>query len=204
MMPKVSPWTPERLAMLRAEWATVASAAEIGRRMGISKNAVIGKARRMELPSREAPTNIASPKSRGMVSRPAARSNRELPTFSDTRAASSSRPRAAIPSGVSSAVERPSSSPRVENLPGAVVEAPPRRVFSGTECKFITHSVAREYRFCEAPVVENAKGKPSPYCAAHFDLCLVSPKKAMEERKAQRLADMAAGRVRWNPPSVWR
>jgi hypothetical protein len=70
-------------------------------------------------------------------------------------------------------------------LPGAGADEAPRRVFSGTECKFITHSAAREYRFCEAPVVENAKGKPSAYCAAHFDLCLVSPRKALEERKAQ-------------------
>ena len=202
MMPKASPWTPKRDAELREHWAGDLSSAQIGAKMGMNKNQVIGRAHRLRLPLRGVPVNI----SRGMVSRPAARSNRELPTLSDTRAASPLRPRAATSSGVSSAVERPSSSPRVENLPGAVAETPPRRVFSGTECKFITHSVAREYRFCEAPVVENAKGKPSAYCAAHFDLCLVSPKKALEERKAQRAADIEAGRVRWNPPSAlaWR
>jgi GcrA cell cycle regulator len=206
MMPKASPWTPERLAMLRAEWATDASTALIGRRMGISKNAVIGKARRMELPSREAPTNIASPKSRAVVARPAARSNRELPTLSDTRAASPSRPRAATSSRVVSfAVERlGTSSPQVENLPGAVAETPPRRVFSHKQCQYITGNDRRDYRFCEAPVVENAMGRPSAFCATHFDLCLVSPKKALEERKAQRAADIEAARVRWNPPSAWR
>jgi GcrA cell cycle regulator len=201
-----SPWTPERLATLRAEWATDASTAEIGRRMGISKNAVIGKARRMELPAREAPANIASPKSRGMVPQPAARVKRELPPKpSFLRAASPSRPRAATSSGVSPfAVERPGSSPRVENLPGAVAETPPRRVFSHKQCQYITSSADRVHRFCEAPVVENAMGRPSAFCATHFDLCLVSPKKSLEERKAQRAADIEAARVRWNPPSAWR
>jgi GcrA cell cycle regulator len=198
-------WTPESIADLRAHWSSGLSTAEIGRRMGISKNAVIGKARRLGLPAREAPANIASPKSRGMVSRPAARSNRELPTLSDTRAASPSRPRAATSSGaLSSAVERRVSSLPVENLPGAVVAAPPRRVFSHKQCQYITSSADRDYRFCEAPVVENAMGRPSAFCATHFDLCLVSPKKALEERKAQRLADIEAARVRWNPSSAWR
>ncbi len=176
-MSRPSPWTPERLATLRAEWATDASTAEIGRRMGISKNAVIGKARRLELPAREAPANIASPKSRGMVSRPAARSNRELPV-SDPRAASPSRPRAATSSGaLSSAVERQASSRPERDLPGAVAETPPRRVFSHKQCQYITSSADRAHLFCEAPVVENAKGRPSAYCVAHFELCCIKPSK---------------------------
>ncbi len=209
-----SPWTPERLATLRAEWATDASTAEIGRRMGISKNAVIGKARRMELPAREAPANIASPKSRGMVSRPAARSNRELPV-SGARAASPSRRSAATISGaLSSAVERLGASPQAENLPGAVVAAPPRRVFSHKQCQYITSSADRVHRFCEAPVVENAKGRPSAFCAKHFDLCLIPAKKAEAERKAKRLVDgkdktlhVAEKPVDWRhyhwPTGVW-
>jgi GcrA cell cycle regulator len=176
-MPKASPWTEERLAMLRAEWATGASTAEIGRRMGITKSAVIGKAHRMRLPAREAPANIVSPKSRGVVSRPAA-FNPELSRARHMKAASPSRPRAASISGaLSSAVERPGSSPRVENLPGAVVETPPRRVFSHKQCQYITSSEARAHLFCEAPVVENAKGRPSAYCAAHFELCCIKPSK---------------------------
>ena len=172
-----SPWTPERLATLRAEWATDASTAEIGRRMGITKNAVVGKARRMGLPAREVPANIVSPKSRGVVSRPAARARRELPC-SIQRAASPSRLRAATISGaLSSAVERQASSGPERDLPGAVVEAQPRRVFSHKQCQYITSSEARAHRFCEAPVVENAKGRPSAYCAAHFELCCIKPSK---------------------------
>ncbi len=169
-MSRPSPWTPERLATLRAEWATDASTAEIGRRMGISKNAVIGKARRLGLPAREAPANIVSPRSRVMVARPAARTFRELPKLSETRAASLSRPRAATISGVSSAVERLGASPQVENLPGAVAETPPPRVFSGTQC---CHPMGD--RTCDEPVQANARGLKSPYCPEHFALIYAAP-----------------------------
>jgi hypothetical protein len=195
--------------------------------MGISKGAVVGKARRLGLPARESPINgapwteeednileriyagefiqkeickqmnrslfaikarakflglvagrSASPQSRGVVSRPAARAHRELPKLSETRAASPSRPRAAINSGaLSSADERQASSRPERDLPGAVAETPPRRVFSHKQCQYITHSEARAHRFCEAPVVENAKGRPSAFCATHFELCCIKPSK---------------------------
>jgi hypothetical protein len=201
-MPRTGPWTPERDAELREYWAGDLSASQIGAKMALNKNQIIGRAHRLKLPLRGVPTNI----SRGMVPQPAACVKRELPPKpSFVRAASPSRRPAATSSRVFSfAVERPSSSPRVENLPGAVAEAPPRRVFSHKQCQYITGNDRRDYRFCEAPVVENALGRPSAFCAAHFDLCLVSPKKALEERKAQRAADIEAGRVRWNPPSAWR
>ena len=169
-MSRPSPWTPERLAMLRAEWATDASTAEIGRRMGTSKGAVVGKAHRLGLPAREAPANIAKQRSRAMVARPAARSSRELPG-ADTRAASPSRPRAATFSGaLSSAVERQASSRPERDLPEAVAETPPPRVFLGTQC---CHPVGD--RTCNEPVRANARGLKSPYCPEHFALIYAAP-----------------------------
>jgi GcrA cell cycle regulator len=50
-----SPWTPHLDARLRAEWAAGTSASEIGRQLGVSKNAVIGRAHRLYLPSRPSP-----------------------------------------------------------------------------------------------------------------------------------------------------
>jgi hypothetical protein len=109
------------------------------------------------------------PRSRAVVARPAARARRELPC-SIQRAAPPSRPRAAIPSGVSSAVERPSASPRVENLPEAVAETPPPRVFSGTEC---CHPMGD--RTCNEPVRVNARGLKSSYCPEHFAIIHAAP-----------------------------
>uniref|UniRef100_UPI001F17305C GcrA family cell cycle regulator n=1 Tax=Roseomonas sp. 18066 TaxID=2681412 RepID=UPI001F17305C len=48
-------WTAEAIDALRALWAEGHSTAEIGRRMGISKNAVVGKAHRLNLPPRPSP-----------------------------------------------------------------------------------------------------------------------------------------------------
>jgi hypothetical protein len=66
----------------------------------------------------------------------------------------------------------------VEHAAGRIVaETPPRRVFSHKQCQYITSSENRAHRFCEAPVVENAKGRPSAYCAANFELCCIKPGK---------------------------
>jgi len=48
-------WTDDTIARLRALWDEGHATAEIGRRMGISKNAVVGKAHRLELPARQSP-----------------------------------------------------------------------------------------------------------------------------------------------------
>lgn len=48
-------WTENRIAELGQLWREGLSTAEIGRRLGISKNAVVGKAHRLNLPSRPSP-----------------------------------------------------------------------------------------------------------------------------------------------------
>ncbi len=241
-----SPWTTKRDAQLTADWAAGFTTAEIGARMGISKNSVIGRAHQLMLASRaDAPrahpwteadnatlrqlyggfmtaAEIAARMGRsvwqisyrakflGLVAGRRAKQTGAGAAFTRSSAGRDAfsfpgQSRPVTFSGVtSSAVERRASSLLVENLPGAVAETPPRRVFSHKQCQYISGKDRRDYRFCEAPVVENAMGRPSAFCATHFDLCLVSPKKALEERKAQRLADIEAARVRWNPPSAWR
>jgi len=48
-------WPAERIVALRALWAEGLSTAEIGTRLGVSKNTVIGKAHRLHLPARPSP-----------------------------------------------------------------------------------------------------------------------------------------------------
>ncbi len=48
-------WTDDAIARLRALWVEGHSTAEIGRRMAISKNAVVGKAHRLGLEARPSP-----------------------------------------------------------------------------------------------------------------------------------------------------
>jgi len=48
-------WTEATIEKLRLLWSEGHSTAEIGRRLGISKNAVVGKAHRLDLPARPSP-----------------------------------------------------------------------------------------------------------------------------------------------------
>ena len=48
-------WTDDDIQKLRTLWAEGHSTAEIGRRMGVSKNAIVGKAHRLDLPGRPSP-----------------------------------------------------------------------------------------------------------------------------------------------------
>jgi len=48
-------WTEETILRLREFWAEGHSTAEIGRRLGVSKNAIVGKAHRLDLSARPSP-----------------------------------------------------------------------------------------------------------------------------------------------------
>jgi GcrA cell cycle regulator len=218
-----SPWTEERDAQLTADWDAGFTTAEIGERMGISKNSVIGRAHRLRLPSRGSPINLAASQSwteaddatlravyGGFLTTAeiGARMGRTTHAISYRakflglvagRRAKQTRPRASSParpsagrdaisprqsrpvtiSGVSSAVDRRVASLPVENLPEAVAETPPPRVFSGKECKFPMWGDERPevWRFCDEPVRANLNGCASPYCAAHYAECYATPGK---------------------------
>ena len=48
-------WTEERIELLKKLWAEGHSASRIGKQLGVSKNAVVGKAHRMKLSARPSP-----------------------------------------------------------------------------------------------------------------------------------------------------
>lgn len=48
-------WSEEVITQLRALWADGLSTAEIGRRLGVTKNAIVGKAHRLDLAARPSP-----------------------------------------------------------------------------------------------------------------------------------------------------
>ncbi len=99
-------WTEETIARLRAFWRDGHSTAEIGRRMGTSKNSVVGKAHRLGLPPRPNPI-----RGKGAGSPP------NPPAPARTRSPSQPPPR---PVADSLPLERP---PR----PPAALRAPPTR-----------------------------------------------------------------------------
>jgi GcrA cell cycle regulator len=67
-------WNDTIITELRGLWAEGLSTAEIGRRLGISKNAVVGKAHRLDLsplPMRPAPMPMPATVAAAPVSKPA-------------------------------------------------------------------------------------------------------------------------------------
>jgi GcrA cell cycle regulator len=50
-----SPWSDATVVHLRQLWGTDLSATKIGRKLGVSKSAVISKAHRLDLPARRSP-----------------------------------------------------------------------------------------------------------------------------------------------------
>ena len=103
------------------------STAEIGRQLGISKNAVIGKAHRLKLSQRPSPIRVAPP-GEPRPSRRSRPSPQTLPDGSPPGCAAQKPSRASLPPLASS------SDPFASTLPLPVLARPPRLNFGKTAC----------------------------------------------------------------------
>jgi GcrA cell cycle regulator len=142
-------WSPERIAELTKLWNDGLATSEIGKRLGISKNAVVGKAHRLHLSARPSP--IRRVMMRSALPRPP-------------------RP-IAEPRAVAAPAEARSPSPVAAATPAP---AQPERVveLSNQTCKWpIGHPNEAGFHFCgERAIV----GKP--YCQAHTSIAYVRAK----------------------------
>ncbi len=144
-------WTDDIIARLRALWNDGHSTAEIGRRMGITKNAVVGKAHRLDLPGRESPIR------RGLAGPAAPRQPRP------SRAVRPTLP--ALPSALTRPAPTPAPAPALPPPP------PARRRYGplGQPCCWpLGEPGTRGFRFCES---SSEQGRP--YCAEHSSLAYV-------------------------------
>jgi len=150
-------WSAEAIEQLRALWAEGHSTAEIGRRMGISKNAVVGKAHRLHLSARPSPIQRDAAASRPALVPAPRPSSPEAP-----RPVPVAVPAAAFPA------PRPAATP-------AVVRPFPR---SGarTCCWPIGEPGTPEFRFCTADAMA-----PKPYCLEHAAIAYVKARDRRED-----------------------
>jgi GcrA cell cycle regulator len=164
-------WAEETILRLRALWDEGHSTAEIGRRLGVSKNAVVGKAHRLDLPARPSPIRRDGAGEGRPRRRPAARrvAGPTLPPLSSTGLASVPGP-VMMPSA-------PSLSPRPTPAPPRGVPPPPRpygRVI--TCCWPIGEPGTPSFCFCDAA---SMPGKP--YCEDHAQLAYVRVRDRRED-----------------------
>jgi GcrA cell cycle regulator len=169
-------WTEETIARLRALWAEGHSTAEIGRRLGVSKNAIVGKAHRLDLPARPSP--IRRDPNAGETPRQPPTRRIEGPTLPPL--ASTDAP---MPVVATEPLPPQPVAPQAAPAPRPVVPAPrlqpaPMRPYARviTCCWPIGEPGTRDFRFCDAP---SEPGKP--YCAEHAKLAYVKIRDRRED-----------------------
>jgi len=138
-------WTDATVTRLRQLWDDGYSTAEIGRRLGVSKNAVVGKAHRLDLPGRSSPIRVGSGKPRPPRRPP-------VPKLADLMPLRS----LVVPSATIRAA------PSITAAPAHAVAPVSLRLGKTPCCWPVGEPGAPAFRFCDALAIA---GKP--YCEAH-------------------------------------
>lgn len=163
-------WTSEIILRLRSLWDEGLSTAEIGRRLGISKNAVVGKAHRLGLAARPSPIHRTG--ERRPAPAPAPRLPRRVMGSTLPPLASPRTPPA--PPAVVADLAAVSPAPAASALRPVALAGPARRQASC--CWPIGEPGTKSFHFCDA---EAMSGKP--YCAEHVQLAYVKVRDRREE-----------------------
>jgi GcrA cell cycle regulator len=150
-------WAEETIIRLRALWDEGHSTAEIGRRLGVSKNAVVGKAHRLDLPARPSPIRRdGSGRSSPRRSTPRRIAGPTLPPLS-------SAGMAATPGPAMAASPQPLAPRPAPTVPPRVHITAPRPYGRVVTCCWpIGEPGTKSFQFCGA---ESEPGKP--YCEDH-------------------------------------
>jgi GcrA cell cycle regulator len=152
-------WTPEQISDLTRLWGEGLTTAEIGKRLGISKNAVVGKAHRLNLPARPSPIRreAMGAEPRQQVARP-------------VRPAGVA-PRTTLPPSPVVATVAPVAAP-----PPPVVRPFPRLSTAKSCCWPIGEPGQAGFRFCTSEAIV---GKP--YCPEHAAVAYVKARDRRED-----------------------
>jgi GcrA cell cycle regulator len=166
-------WAEETIGRLRTLWDEGLSTAEIGRRLGVSKNAVVGKAHRLDLPARPSPIRRdGSGTSAPRRSAPRRIAGPTLPPLSSAAPVSAATSPAVL-------------APMVVLAPKPVPVPPPARVPPQaprpygrivTCCWPLGEPGTRSFRFCD-----DASEPGKPYCSDHAKLAYVKVRDRRED-----------------------
>ena len=174
-------WTDAALQRLRELWLTKDSTSEIGRKLGTSKNSIVGKAHRLDLPARpspikrfldgEDPNVVRGKRTQGRY--PIATATLPpLPSVQDEMLPPLPAPPtepAAAPRTMAPAVRSVAPKPI---MPPPPPQAPPPKPYrKPTECCWPIGEVGtKTFQFCGEPATEGRS-----YCAEHHKIAHVRP-----------------------------
>jgi GcrA cell cycle regulator len=174
-------WDEETIRNLKDLWSQGLSTAEIGRRLSVSKNAIVGKAHRLELDARPSPIRRGAAKP--ATDRPVPLSRMAGPTLPPLASTGAPPFVASAPS-----VQSFRSSPIVAPRPAAAIPQPapppppimPSASFSRRSapscCWPIGEPCTKTFRFCDDACLP---GKP--YCDAHAKVAYVKVRDRKED-----------------------
>jgi len=169
-----SPWTDVAKARLRNLWHEGLSTAEIGRRLNVSKNSVIGQAHRLDLPKRPYPIKYSDGQKPPRISAPP---HPPLPARLPNRACLQRTSTVCDPKPEAS-VSPPAT--MLTRPLGTVTPSARMQSYRITECCWpIGDPGTSNFRFCDEPALP---GKP--YCAAHARLAYVGTRSSAEREIA--------------------
>jgi GcrA cell cycle regulator len=176
-MSALSDWTNQDLDQLRMLWDEGVPTAEIARRMGRSKNSVVGKAHRLQLTARESPIIRTGPRKQSEPRPAAPRRTLEIEPSGPAEespkhwrggaaAVERARARAAQPSVAPPA---PPPAPVAPSVSSAVR-------LSGRACRYCLPSGEDfpRWRYCDAAIPDD--GRRMPYCDEHYRRCIAPPR----------------------------
>jgi len=159
-------WTPEQITELTRLWGEGLTTAEIGKRLRISKNAVVGKAHRLHLPARPSPIKRTGPRPqifRQTAQRPAGHG---MPRVA--QAPREPRQPSVAAQTSAAALKALANQPSAKRLP--------MMALSASTCRWpIGDPGDAEFHFCGERAIE---GKP--YCTAHASIAYVKIKSKHE------------------------
>jgi GcrA cell cycle regulator len=173
-------WTDDTITRLRALWTEGHSTAEIGRRLGVSKNAVVGKAHRLDLSARPSPIRPSADGARTRL--PLRRvAGPTLPPLASARPPVSAATPAPTPPRTAGALALKAalvSAPRPVPAPAPRLQAVAPRPYGRivTCCWPLGEPGTKSFRFCDA---ESVPGKP--YCTDHAELAYVRVRDRRED-----------------------
>jgi GcrA cell cycle regulator len=163
-------WTDERIEKLTKMWEGGSTASQIAEELGgVSRNAVIGKAHRLELKARPSPVK-ANDKADGpaqAAARPAKAAEPAPRAATPRPAAAPAAPRAAAPTASSAAASTPSS----DSIPAPVSAKPQQRIVSVGPGGFLRQGPGdQQAPIPPAPPRRLVPAKPSPEIAGKTSL----------------------------------
>ena len=176
-------WSEDIIGRLRVLWGEGHSTAEIGRRLGVSKNAVVGKAHRLDLPARPSPIRRDGSGSAPRVRAPRRVAGPTLPPLSSTHGPALARPMplpvrpASIPPEPRAGALAVAPAPAAPAAAAARPQPAPRPFARAVACCWpIGEPGTKSFRFCDA---EATPGKP--YCQEHAQVAYVRVRDRRED-----------------------